>query len=262
MGYMYYYRLFIFKLITAGQEEYDKARPLSYSSANVFILCFSISQPSSFENISQKWHRELTHFCPDVPIIILGTKRDLRSSPEEIEKLNTIKQVPITIEMGEELTKKLKAYKYMECSSFDKKSVEAVFLEAGRAILFPNNKKIDLAAVKTNIAGLFKKNSKKILKEEKKVITINSQEKSPETPKQISNINLKLSDMNTAQFRAWITNVSPDAEQILRKEDIKDGESLLVLIKRYGEDALKSMGLKLVHIAKIMEKIEKDQGTK
>jgi len=239
----------------SGQEEYDRARALSYNSANVFILCFSISQPASFESITQKWYPELSHFCPDVPVILLGTKRDLRSTPEEIDKLGSIKQVPITVEMGEELAKKLKAYKYLECSSFDKKSVEAVFLEAGRAVLNP--KKFG------GIAGFLKKIPIKIdQKKDDKKNMATSPPLSPETAKQLSPHNLKLSEMNKDQFRTWIINISPDAEQILRKQDIKDGESLLVLIKHYGEDSLKPMGLKLVHIAKIMEKIEKDQGNK
>lgn len=44
---------------TAGQEEYDRLRTLSYPQTNVFIICFSISSPASYENIRHKWHPEV-----------------------------------------------------------------------------------------------------------------------------------------------------------------------------------------------------------
>lgn len=47
---------------TAGQEEYDRLRTLSYPQTNVFVICFSISSPASFENVKHKWHPEVnTH---------------------------------------------------------------------------------------------------------------------------------------------------------------------------------------------------------
>ena len=37
-----------------GQEDYDRLRPLSYPSTDVFLVCFSIVNPASFENIKEK----------------------------------------------------------------------------------------------------------------------------------------------------------------------------------------------------------------
>uniref|UniRef100_A0A3Q0RL43 Ras homolog gene family, member Gd n=1 Tax=Amphilophus citrinellus TaxID=61819 RepID=A0A3Q0RL43_AMPCI len=67
---------------TAGQEEYDRLRTLSYPQTNVFIICFSIGSPSSHANVRHKWHPEVSHHCPSVPILLVGTKKDLRSDTE------------------------------------------------------------------------------------------------------------------------------------------------------------------------------------
>ena len=64
---------------TAGQEDYDRLRPLSYPQTDVFLVAFSLISRASFENVKQKWYPELKHHCPNVPMILVGTKLDLRS---------------------------------------------------------------------------------------------------------------------------------------------------------------------------------------
>jgi GTPase SAR1 family protein len=44
---------------TAGQEDYDRLRPLSYPQTDVFVLCFSIASPTSLENVASKWIPEI-----------------------------------------------------------------------------------------------------------------------------------------------------------------------------------------------------------
>lgn len=39
---------------TAGQEDYDRLRPLSYPQTDVFLVCFSVVSPASFENVREK----------------------------------------------------------------------------------------------------------------------------------------------------------------------------------------------------------------
>jgi len=72
---------------TAGQEDYDRLRPLSYPDTDVILMCFSIDSPDSLENIPEKWTPEVRHFCPNVPIILVGNKKDLRND------MNTIKEL-------------------------------------------------------------------------------------------------------------------------------------------------------------------------
>ena len=106
---------------TAGQEDYDRLvspllcqnlslcclsdlfgffaqRPLSYPQTDVFLICFSIISPPSFENVTSKWYPEISHHCPKVPCLLVGTKLDLRD-PEAREKAR-IKVNPITYEQG------------------------------------------------------------------------------------------------------------------------------------------------------------------
>ena len=57
---------------TAGQEDYDRLRPLSYPQTDVFLICFSVVSPSSFENVTSKWCPEIKHHCADAPILLIG----------------------------------------------------------------------------------------------------------------------------------------------------------------------------------------------
>lgn len=47
---------------TAGQEDYDRLRPLSYPQTDVFLVCFSVTSPASFENVKEKWFPEVSLF--------------------------------------------------------------------------------------------------------------------------------------------------------------------------------------------------------
>ena len=67
---------------TAGQEEYDRVRPLSYPNTDVFLVCFSVNSRGSFNNVRDKWMPEL-HTQPSLDftktkVLLVGTKSDLR----------------------------------------------------------------------------------------------------------------------------------------------------------------------------------------
>jgi len=124
---------------TAGSEEYDTLRPLSYPGTDVFIICFSIFSPESFESVTKKWNVEITDNTPDVPIILVGTKADLRSKPEAIQSLKEINQEPISTKRGEELAKKIGAKRYLECSALTQDGLAKVFEEAVKVVLFPKD---------------------------------------------------------------------------------------------------------------------------
>lgn len=129
---------------TAGQEEYDRLRTLSYPQTNVFIICFSISSPPSYENVKHKWHPEVVHHCPNTPILLVGTKKDLRNDPEVLKKLKEHNLTTVTPQQGSALARQIQALKYMECSALNQEGIKEVFAEAVRAFLNPqptSNKK-------------------------------------------------------------------------------------------------------------------------
>ncbi|VDN91982.1 unnamed protein product [Brugia pahangi] len=122
---------------TAGQEDYDRLRPLSYPQTDVFVLCFSIVAPVSFDNVLTKWIPEIRHNCPDAPILLIGTKLDLRDDPETLRQLNADGKQPVSKNQGQKVAKRIRAVKYLECSALTQQGLKAVFEEAVRAVIAP-----------------------------------------------------------------------------------------------------------------------------
>jgi Ras-related C3 botulinum toxin substrate 1 len=122
---------------TAGQEEYDRLRPLSYPQTDCFLLCYSILSPPSLENCRQKWHPEISHHCPDARVILVGLKKDLRNDPATLTRLQDTKMHPVTAEEATKLQKELGAAKHLECSARTQEGLPSLFNEAIRACITP-----------------------------------------------------------------------------------------------------------------------------
>uniref|UniRef100_A0A663ET18 Ras homolog family member Q n=1 Tax=Aquila chrysaetos chrysaetos TaxID=223781 RepID=A0A663ET18_AQUCH len=95
---------------TAGQEDYDRLRPLSYPMTDVFLICFSVVNPASFQNVKEEWVPELKEYAPNVPFLLVGTQIDLRDDPKTLARLNDMKEKPISVEQGQKLAKELSAF--------------------------------------------------------------------------------------------------------------------------------------------------------
>jgi len=120
---------------TAGQEDYDRLRPLSYPQTDVFLVCFSVISPNSFDNVKSKWFPEISHHAPGVPIILVGTKTDLRGDEATQKSLSSKGQSMKSEGDGQALAREIQAVKYLECSALTQEGLKAVFDDAIRAAL-------------------------------------------------------------------------------------------------------------------------------
>ncbi|KAK0626386.1 ras family protein [Immersiella caudata] len=130
---------------TAGQEEYDRLRPLSYPETDLIFVCFAIDCPNSLENVMDKWYPEVLHFCPYTPLILVGLKSDLRYKKTCIDMLKTQGLTPVTTEQGLAVAQKMGA-QYMECSSKEMTGVEEIFERAILTVVANDRKTLEQQA--------------------------------------------------------------------------------------------------------------------
>lgn len=102
---------------TAGQEEYDRLRPLSYPDVNILLVCYAINSITSLHNVKETWTPEVQHFCPGIPIILVGTKMDLSSSSDDI----------VEFQEAEQVAQEIGAVDHIRCSAKTSENINHVF---------------------------------------------------------------------------------------------------------------------------------------
>lgn len=131
---------------TAGQEEFDRLRSLSYDDTDLIVLCYSVDSKDSLENVESKWVGEIADNCPGVKLVLIALKCDLRQTgdeePEEADAAaaadgNAQREKPPTISYDEglEVAKRIGASRYLECSAMKNRGVNEAFTEAARVAL-------------------------------------------------------------------------------------------------------------------------------
>lgn len=130
---------------TAGQEEFDRLRSLSYLDTHCIMLCFSIDSPDSLENVQLKWVGEITDHCDGVKLVLVALKCDLRSNEETDLEHNPEEEFNpygghqqkrmISYDEGLAMAKKIGALKYIECLAKKNRGVNEAFSEAARCAL-------------------------------------------------------------------------------------------------------------------------------
>lgn len=106
---------------TAGQAEFDRLRPLAYSDADIILLCFSLTDRNSFDNVPAKWIKEIDYYCKNAKVLLIGTKMDLRSDTDREH---------ITDSEAHSLAKKLGFYGYFPCCAKTGQGVDQLFDQA------------------------------------------------------------------------------------------------------------------------------------
>ena len=151
---------------TAGQDEYADFRPLSYAAADCFVVAFSLIDRKSFRNVEHKWLQELRSKAPKTPIVLVGTKLDLRQEGGRGDnggyggsnKRGTgsfgrsssggysggdDESEPISEMEGQALARRIKAVSYVECSSLVQTNLSLVFDEVIEAHVNPAVVKVE-----------------------------------------------------------------------------------------------------------------------
>ncbi|CAF4061867.1 unnamed protein product [Rotaria sp. Silwood2] len=133
------------KCVVVGDNTADKTLLLTSFTRDIFpgeyiptvflnyLVNVTVDGKSINLGLWDTWYPEVKHHCPHTPIILVGTKLDLRNDTSVIEKLRQQKLAPITSLQGEEMRKKIGAVKYLECSALTKEGLKTVFEEAIRA---------------------------------------------------------------------------------------------------------------------------------
>lgn len=103
---------------TAGQEDYDRLRPLTYTNVSIFLVCFSLASRNSLENVTEKWVPELRKYAPGVPYILVGTQSDRRQPGDR----HSVSQAE-----GLQAAKDIGAVEYAECSAKTRDGLKDVF---------------------------------------------------------------------------------------------------------------------------------------
>ncbi|XP_052795827.1 cell division control protein 42 homolog isoform X2 [Mya arenaria] len=149
---------------TAGQETYDRLRTLSYYDTDVFIVCFSVADEDSFQNIKTKWIPELRQYRPDTPFILVGTQCDHRVSKSD-PKLSSVHctssfstQTSMTSSelsnnahetkvqcvpngKAKSLARKSGAKQYLECSALEGVGIKEIFSSAMTVAVSPKRRR-------------------------------------------------------------------------------------------------------------------------
>ncbi|MCJ1305935.1 Rho GTPase, partial [Hypocenomyce scalaris] len=142
---------------TAGQEEFDRLRSLSYDDTHTLMLCFSVDSPDSLENVESKWLGEIAENCAGVKVVLVALKCDLRekhTDDDEEEGAETAEtttlengatpaatgttakqQHCIDYKQGLEVARRIQALRYLECSAKRNRGVNEAFTEAARVAL-------------------------------------------------------------------------------------------------------------------------------
>lgn len=130
---------------TAGQEEFDRLRSLSYDDTHAIMLCFSVDSKDSLENVESKWVGEIAENCQGVKLVLVALKCDLREQGAEDEAAEATedgeqreKKPMIDYNQGLEVARRINALRYLECSAMRNRGVNEAFTEAARVALSVN----------------------------------------------------------------------------------------------------------------------------
>ncbi|XP_065057304.1 uncharacterized protein LOC135685322 isoform X4 [Rhopilema esculentum] len=151
----------------SGHEEYDGFRIELFRVADIFLVCFDIGDPESFENVEDVWIPEIKYVAPETPFILVGCKNDLRTDAsldyflsvpgmqneaQSTESVCKSKAEKTAVESG--------AAEYIECCAKTRFNITEVFKTAGHVLMLKNDPSYSLQ-LKSNLGFLSKYSRRK-----------------------------------------------------------------------------------------------------
>ncbi|XP_055720020.1 rho-related GTP-binding protein RhoV-like [Salvelinus fontinalis] len=95
--------------------------------SDVFILCFSVVNPVSFQSITSKWIPQIRTFHPASPIILVGSQLDRRHDFNILIHLDQLRDKPVVSFQVRGLADKIRAHDYVEFSTVTQKNLKEAF---------------------------------------------------------------------------------------------------------------------------------------
>lgn len=119
---------------TAGQENFDRLRPLSYKDVDIYLICFAVCDVDTFDNVTFKWMPELNnHANGKETFILVGTKSDMRKHGSNADGSDAPGMTPVTAEQIEKCRQEGGFFQYIETSALQRYNVKAPFEAAIRS---------------------------------------------------------------------------------------------------------------------------------
>ena len=111
----------------SSKEEHLGIRSFAYQDTDVCILCYSVADRNSFENVKSKWSEEIRSLMGHkLPIVLVATQTDLRNS------ISLDDDIPISMDEGQKLANEIQANIFLECTSKCPDLVLKVFESAAK----------------------------------------------------------------------------------------------------------------------------------
>ena len=122
---------------TAGQEGYDRLRPMAYPHCDCLVICYSVDNPDSLYNVKAKWLPEVERYCSNVPRILVATKKDLRRRTLAIMDILNGNKAPsiVSYEEGMCTAATIGASRFLETSALCNDGVREMFEQTARVAL-------------------------------------------------------------------------------------------------------------------------------
>ncbi len=113
---------------TAGSRGSNQHREIAYREADVFLLCYKISDPSTLFGAINHWIPELRSHAPATPVVLVGCQTDLRSDRSTLTSLAKSGRSVVSSDQARSFSQQIGSVAYVETSAkTSTKGPESVF---------------------------------------------------------------------------------------------------------------------------------------